>query len=208
MESRSKTNELFQQLKIISEMPTEKSIRPEWQKFLNAGPPPRQRAAICICFSGNDFLNSSVLLTMRSSELPTHASQVAFPGGSIEPQDENDFIRAALRECSEEVGFSPKRSEVVGQLPSIPTFTGNFEVVPVLAAISHPIFPSLRLSDEVTVAEWVSVKTLTASRRDEKRVVEDIEVSTPYFMWGERKMWGLSAWIFDLILNRYDTIKG
>jgi 8-oxo-dGTP pyrophosphatase MutT (NUDIX family) len=205
MESRLKTSELFNQLQKIAARPEDKVAMREWHQLLNAEVSPRQMAAICICFAGDTFLDSSVLLTMRSSQLPTHASQVAFPGGSLELQDENDFVQTALRECQEEVGFAPARSSVAGVLPSFPTFTGNFEVVPVLTAVPSSM-AELLLSTEVTVAEWVSVRELIASRRDEKREVSNTSVMAPYFMWGERKMWGLSALIFDLILKRYDTI--
>ena len=242
MESRSKVNKLFNQLKQIAEMPAENSLLAAWQnqiaardiEKLHATDKPfvkesflRQKAAVCVCFSGDHFSDASVLLTLRATHLPTHAGQVAFPGGTLEPQDEHDFVRAALRECREEVGFAPERSEVAGYFPPLPTFTGNFEVVPVLAFIPKDIFRPLLLSEEVALAEWVPVQKLIESRRTEEYTWKKVEtrkkidpegylekspekpavILAPYFMWGERKMWGLSAWIFDFILKRYDTMN-
>ncbi len=165
-----------------------------------------RRAAVSVLFCGDRFLDSKVLLTERSLTLPTHSGQVAFPGGMLEPADQGDSAQAALRECEEEVGVSKSLVQVLGVLPSFPTLTGDFDVVPVIGMLQRRELPPFHLSDEVTVAEWVSVSALIQSKFWEERTVSQIQLKTPCFMWGERKMWGLSAWIFDLILKRYDTI--
>lgn len=166
----------------------------------------RGEAAVCVLFSGSDFLNSKVLLTERALTLPTHAGQVAFPGGSFDEEDEGDAVRAAFRECEEEVGIPRDLPKAIGVLPAFPTMTGGFVVRPVVATLPE-LFLNFSFSpDEVTQGEWVSVRTLLATRDYEARSVSGVLIQAPYFMWGDRKMWGLSAWIFDLILNRYDTI--
>jgi 8-oxo-dGTP pyrophosphatase MutT (NUDIX family) len=172
--------------------------------------PPRGRAAVCVLFSGNDFENAKVLLTERSMTVATHAGQVAFPGGGFEEEDRNDPVLTAFRECEEEVGISRILPRAIGLLPVFPTMTGNFEVHPVIAALDpNQAIPALTfMPSEVSSGEWVSVQALRATRQYEERTVSGITLQMPFFMWGERKMWGISAWIFDLILNRYDTIKG
>ncbi|AFV75106.1 ADP-ribose pyrophosphatase [Thermus oshimai JL-2] len=49
------------------------------------------------------LLGTHLLLTRRSPHLPTHAGQVAFPGGVVEAGE--GVVEAALREAEEEVGL-------------------------------------------------------------------------------------------------------
>src|SRR6185436_6123370 len=47
-----------------------------------------------------------VLLTRRPETLKAHAGQVAFPGGSVDPEDDSS-LTTALRETEEELGIPP-----------------------------------------------------------------------------------------------------
>lgn len=76
-----------------------------------------------------------VLLTKRASHLKHHPSQVSFPGGKVE-QEDNSLIDTALREAFEEIGLNRDDVSVAGQLPPYQTISG-FQVTPVIAIVSR-----------------------------------------------------------------------
>ena len=73
-----------------------------------------------------------MLLTVRREHLRTHAGQIAFPGGQIEPGEE--AVAAALREAHEEILLDPAAVEVVGEIDPYRTVTG-YVVTPVVGVI-------------------------------------------------------------------------
>ena len=77
----------------------------------------------------------TVLLTLRSARLNSHAGQVSFPGGRMEPGETPE--QAALREAEEEVGLDRAVPQVLGRLPALLTGTG-YRVTPVVALLRPP----------------------------------------------------------------------
>lgn len=75
----------------------------------------------------------TVLLTQRTAHLPTHAGQIAFPGGKLDAGDASAQA-AALREAQEEVGLAAEWVEIIGELPAYATGTA-FMVTPVVALV-------------------------------------------------------------------------
>jgi len=78
-----------------------------------------------------------VLLQRRATGLGSHAGQIAFPGGRLEPSDRGPR-EAALREAVEETGLDPRGVEILGTLPSLPVPVSNHLVTPVPAWWTHP----------------------------------------------------------------------
>jgi 8-oxo-dGTP pyrophosphatase MutT (NUDIX family) len=77
-----------------------------------------------------------VLLTQRSASLPDHPGQISFPGGRVEPAD-SSHVAAALREAAEEIGLSPERVAVLGELTQYETVTG-YRVTPIVGWVEPP----------------------------------------------------------------------
>ncbi len=78
----------------------------------------------------------SLILTLRAQHLSSHGGQVAFPGGSTDPED-GSALATALRETREEIGVDPGHVRVLGQLDQV--MAGyNFRVTPFVGIIPHP----------------------------------------------------------------------
>lgn len=94
----------------------------------------------------------TVLLTRRTDHLHHHPGQISFPGGRVEKTDISS-VMTALRETEEEIGLSPDKVELLGELPEYVTGTG-FRITPVVGLV-HPPF-ELKL-DTFEVAEAFEV---------------------------------------------------
>ncbi|WP_405472956.1 NUDIX hydrolase [Paenarthrobacter ilicis] len=89
--------------------------------------------------SGRDIAPADldVLLLERAHTLDDHPGQVAFPGGSVDPEDDS-VIAAALREAVEETGLDASGVRVLGEMPELGLIRSNFRVTPVLAWWDSP----------------------------------------------------------------------
>src|SRR5690606_10475760 len=94
----------------------------------------------------------TVLLTVRTDHLPTHAGQIAFPGGKVEAVDSGPMA-TAIREAQEEIGLKPRHIEPLRYLDSYRSSSG-FHIMPVVAQIE----PSFSLApDPSEVADTFEV---------------------------------------------------
>ncbi len=102
---------------------------------LNGEPPepPAGWRPAAVLIAVTDRADPGVLLTRRTDTMRNHAGQIAFPGGSVDPDDAGP-ADAALREAWEEIALPPAQAEVVATLDRYRTVTG-FEVSPVLAVV-------------------------------------------------------------------------
>ena len=129
--------------------------QPDWQPeitqdFLSARAVPVRAAVLIPLVRRPDGL--TILLTMRTDHLSSHAGQVSFPGGRSEPFDGSP-VATALRETEEEVGLARQHVEVLGCLPDYLTGTG-YQVTPVVGLVTPPF--ELR-ADPSEVAEIFEV---------------------------------------------------
>ena len=77
-----------------------------------------------------------LILTLRSKNLSSHSGQVAFPGGSVDA-DDNDAVATALRETQEEIGVDPSQVRILGELDQV-VAGYNFLVTPFVGLIPYP----------------------------------------------------------------------
>ena len=117
-----------------------------------------RHAAVLVLLTGNTA-ELSVLLTRRSVELTNYPGKWAFPGGSMEPEDDN-LVQTALREAQEEIGLDPSTVEVDCTLPALTLTETGFVVTPVVAWSQTPAFTHGVNPGEVTAVEIVPLRSL------------------------------------------------
>jgi 8-oxo-dGTP pyrophosphatase MutT (NUDIX family) len=146
----------------------------------------------------------TVLLTQRSAAMPTHAGQVAFPGGKMDAADP-DPLATALREAEEEIGLDARSAIPLGYLDAYLSGTG-FRIVPVVALVE----PHYRLKlnpAEVDEAFEVPLAFLMAPENHARHSREWRGRQRTYYAmpFGERYIWGATA---GILRNLYERLYG
>ena len=146
-------------------------------------------AAVLIAIT--DRAEPGVLLTVRREHMRTHAGQIAFPGGRVDPGE--DAVEAALREAHEELLLDPAAAEIVGSIEPYRTVTG-YVVTPVIAVIP----PDLPLAPhEQEVAEWFEAPLAFLlegrNQRRESALFQGRERHYYEILWNGRRIWGATA---------------
>jgi 8-oxo-dGTP pyrophosphatase MutT (NUDIX family) len=133
----------------------------------------------------------TILLTLRSARLNSHAGQVSFPGGRMEPGETPE--QAALREAQEEVGLDPALAQVLGRLPALMTGTG-YCVTPVVALLRPPL--ALRHDpNEVEEPFEYPLARLLDPAAPERRAQEFRGRMREFWVWPHERhyIWGATA---------------
>jgi 8-oxo-dGTP pyrophosphatase MutT (NUDIX family) len=151
---------------------------------------PLTQAAVLVAVV--DRPEPTVILTLRTDTVRRHAGQIAFPGGRVDPEDE-DAIAAALREAEEEIGLPRACVDVIGTADRYRTVTG-YEVTPVIGVVP----PDLPLDPQPTEVAAIFEAPLryilhpahqivrTAEWRGSERTYFEIEYEG-------RRIWGATA---------------
>jgi 8-oxo-dGTP pyrophosphatase MutT (NUDIX family) len=144
-----------------------------------------------------------LFIRRAENEKDRHSGQVAFPGGRVDPEDE-DEVSAALRETHEEIGIPPNRVSVLGELTDYRTVS-NYLVRPVVAEIP---WPTDLKPDPTEVSRIFSIPLNWLARPENclerERHLEGFDVSLPvyYFQRYDRELlWGITAKITVELLN-------
>ena len=171
-----------------------------------SSPPPRRLPA-------SDLRQASVLvplyvnagelwtvLTKRTDTLPSHRSQIAFPGGGRELKE--DPWAAALRESNEEIGLDPKLVLRLGEMDEVESPAG-FRVIPCVGAVP---FPHKLQPNEAEISEVFNLplSAFTNPQLVEERAVtiNGVPRNLRIYHVGSRQIWGLTARVLQNLLVR------
>jgi 8-oxo-dGTP pyrophosphatase MutT (NUDIX family) len=138
-----------------------------------------------------DRAEPGLILTVRREHMRTHAGQIAFPGGRVEPGE--DAVAAALREAQEELLLDPGAAEVIAAIDPYLTIT-NFLVTPVVAIVP----PDLPLTaHEHEVADWFETPlgfVLDPANQQRRSALFQGRQRHYYEIdWNGRRIWGATA---------------
>ncbi len=170
-------------------------------RFANQSQPPREYAVLLplIHIGGEE----SVLLTVRSKNLPRHAGEISLPGGGREPEDKN-LESTALRESYEEVGLPPNQVKIFAELSWSNTTKGT-RVKPFVGQVEGEFTPQINPS-EVQEIFYIPSKILKEdpfSVRGVYQAPNGTHHSIYTFLYEGYEIWGLTARILREYFNIY-----
>src|SRR5262249_39119953 len=146
----------------------------------------------------------SVILTTRTSDLQSHAGQIAFPGGKLDKADSGP-LAAALREAKEEIDLDARFIEPLGYLDLYLTFSG-FRILPVGARL-RPGYQLTRNPAGVADAFEVPFDFLMGPENHQRHSRDWKGIQRQYYAmpYQERYIWGVTA---GILRNLYERLYG
>jgi len=145
-----------------------------------------------------------VVLTRRRADLRRHAGEISFPGGRRDPEDAS-LEDTALREAEEEIGLPRAEVTLLGELPPTSTFATNYLIHPFVGEI--PAGRRFTLSPrEVDAVLELPLPALAQSRTQTRLERRGISFQTDAYILDGHLIWGATARILELLLERLDSL--
>lgn len=159
-------------------------------------------AAVLVAIT--DRPEPGIILTQRPQWLRSHAGQVAFPGGKIDPVD-RDVVDCALREAEEEIGLDPRDVTVIGSAEAYRSGSG-YHITPVIGLIPPDIVFDPNPEE---VEDWFEVPVEILFHPDSFVAAEAHWQgrNRRYYelMWQNRRIWGVTAGIIVNLARSFST---
>ncbi len=174
---------------------------------INAGASYRQAAVLIPIVRPLPGQESSIILTVRTDNLSSHAGQVSFPGGTVDAED-TDPVHTALRESAEEIGLRPDAVRIIGQLGQI-LLPSGFCVTPIVGLIEPGVLfiPSPR--EVAHIFQAPSSLVLNPLHYQRKMMTwQNIERHVLELHFEQHRIWGATATILHHLgseMARIDT---
>ena len=172
-----------------------------------AGPPQRPElvfahsrpAAVLVPLFDEDG-QARVVLTRRTTSLPSHKGEVAFPGGKV--HDGEGLLDAALRETHEEVGLRESDVEIIGELDHLATVASRFVLAPFVGALrSRPVLrPNPAEVDRAFDVALVDLLSEDVFREERWDMPHFDDRPVHFFELDDDTVWGATARILHQLL--------
>ena len=135
----------------------------------------------------------TVPLTVRHSDLRSHAGEISLPGGTVDEGDASHEA-AALREAWEEVGVDPASVRMAGVLDEIWIPVSNFELRPSVGTVAErpPLTPH---TDEVAEILELPLGLLLTDELVGEELIEGAGwlLRAGVYRWQGHRIWGATA---------------
>lgn len=171
-------------------------------------PESAKKSAVLLLLYPNQNQELTLVLIQRSNDGGNHSGQIAFPGGKVEPSDENLWA-TALRESLEEISLS-QTTEYIAALTPVYIPVSNFNLYPFVGYTDS--IPSLHASDdEVANIFHITLDDLFQTKKTEKIWINPpfsafLEVST--YPLADTFVWGATAMVLaelEVLYQKYST---
>ena len=182
--------------KLLGSLAHEKMVPPERKDIMNnldlKNVNPREAGIMMLLYPKNG--QTHLALILRNTYKGVHSSQIAFPGGKIEPED-TSIEDTALRETHEEIGISPDKINIIRPFSPVYIPPSNFMVFPFLGYATQEL-TFVEEASEVAAMIELSLQDFL----DDTIIVNKMmstsystEISVPAFKISDYYVWGATA---------------
>lgn len=153
---------------------------------------PKQAAVMMLLYPKDSMTH--LVLIQRNSYPGVHSSQIAFPGGKVELEDES-YQHTALRETHEEIGVEPHKINVIRPFSEVYIPPSNFMVYPYLGISEQELTFRPDPEEVAAIVEFPLCDFLN----EKYAIIKQIDtaysksISVPGFQINEHYVWGATA---------------
>ncbi len=167
-------------------------LNPDRRNLMTATPKEAAVLVPILDHGPNHGFGLTVLFTRRTETLSSHAGQVSFPGGRIDPGDASPSA-AALREAHEEIGLPASQVDLIGTLPTYHTGSG-YRIQPVVGLVTPDFSRTPQPAEVAEIFELSLIDVLNPENHQiETRTWKDMDIRFYVIPVGGQRVWGATA---------------
>jgi 8-oxo-dGTP pyrophosphatase MutT (NUDIX family) len=159
----------------------------------------RSSAVLILFYPTDDGIRFPLI--QRPTYEGVHSGQIAFPGGKVDPTDQ-DLNDTALREAWEEIGVPPGDVKILGQLSEIYIKVSDMKVVPVIGTLAAPpsFIPDPREVERVFEIKLADISELSSIETG-RIPIRGGYLTVPFYNYQGQKIWGATAMMISELLE-------